>query len=141
MIDFFLKYTSAGRNLYAVGGDPQVASASGLNTKLYKMLAVTFSSVMAGIGGIFLTTRLLGPTLCGRRCHSHHLAYCGHRHFLDGGKGTAVGTLSGTVLMYLLLNIMSMFNIPVSIQSLVRGLILLIIIVGERYVANRNRKI
>ena len=43
--------------------------------------------------------------------------------------------------MYLLLNIMSMFNIPVSIQSLVRGLILLIIIVGERYVANRNHKI
>ena len=119
-----------------------MASASGLNTKLYKMLAVTFSSVMAGIGGIFLTTPFRGQPLCGRRCHSHHLAYCGHRrHFLDGGKGTAVGTLSGTVLMYLLLNIMSMFNIPVSIQSLVRGLILLIIIVGERYVANRNRKI
>ncbi len=143
LIDFFLKYTSAGRNLYAVGGDPQVASASGLNTKLYKMLAVTFSSVMAGIGGIFLTTRLLGanPSVGADAILTILPIVVIGGISLDGGKGTAVGTLSGTVLMYLLLNIMSMFNIPVSIQSLVRGLILLIIIVGERYVANRNRKI
>mgnify|MGYP000926531590 CR=1 FL=1 len=139
----FLRYTRAGRNLYAIGGDAEVADASGLNTRLYKMFAVAFSSIMAGVGGIFLTTRLLGanPSVGADAILTILPIVVIGGISLNGGKGSTIGTLSGIMLMYLLLNIMSMFNIPVSIQSLVRGIILLSIIVGERYIVNRDRKI
>ena len=143
LIELFLKYTRPGRNLYAIGGDAEVADACGLNTRLYKMIAVAFSSVMAGVGGIFLTTRLLGanPSVGADAILTILPIVVIGGISLNGGKGSIVGTLSGIMLMYLLLNIMSMFNIPVSVQSLVRGMILLSIIVGERYIANRDRKI
>jgi ribose/xylose/arabinose/galactoside ABC-type transport system permease subunit len=143
LIELFLRYTRAGRNLYAIGGDAEVADASGLNTRLYKMSAVAFSSIMAGVGGIFLTTRLLGanPSVGADAILTILPIVVIGGISLNGGKGSTIGTLSGIMLMYLLLNIMSMFNIPVSIQSLVRGIILLSIIVGERYIVNRDRKI
>jgi ribose/xylose/arabinose/galactoside ABC-type transport system permease subunit len=143
LIELFLRYTRTGRNLYAVGGDAEVASASGLNTRLYKLVAVAFSSVMAGIGGVFLTTRLLGanPSVGADAILTILPIVVIGGVSLNGGRGSVIGTFSGVVLMYLLLNIMSMFNIPVSIQSLVRGVVLLAIIVGERYMANRTRKI
>ena len=43
--------------------------------------------------------------------------------------------------MYLLFNIMSMFNIYVNVQSLVKGLILLVIVVGDKYIVNKNRRV
>lgn len=58
LLEFFLKRTQTGRNMYAVGGAGDVASAYGLNVEKYKFWALTFSSFMAGLGGIALVARM-----------------------------------------------------------------------------------
>ena len=60
---------------------------------------------------------------------------------ISGGKGGMVKTLSGILLMNLIFNIMSMFNIYVNIQNLIKGAILLIIVVADKYIENKDKKI
>lgn len=60
---------------------------------------------------------------------------------ISGGKGGMVRTLSGILLINLIFNIMSMFNIYVNIQNLIKGSILLIIVVADKYLENKDRKI
>ena len=43
--------------------------------------------------------------------------------------------------MNLIFNIMSMFNIYVNIQNLIKGAILLIIVVADKYIENKDKKI
>jgi ribose/xylose/arabinose/galactoside ABC-type transport system permease subunit len=59
----------------------------------------------------------------------------------SGGKGGALNTLYGVLLMNIVYNAMSMFSIYANIQSLIKGVILLIIIVSDKYFENRNHKV
>lgn len=142
-IELILCYTQTGRNLFAVGGSADVAEACGLNVRRYKMLALMFSFIMAGLGGIFLTTRLSSaiPSVGEDAIITTLPIVVIGGTSINGGKGGTLQTLSGILLMYLLFNIMSMFNIYVNIQSLVKGLILLIIVVGDKYIINKNRRV
>lgn len=58
-----------------------------------------------------------------------------------GGKGGAIKTLWGVMLMNIIYNAMSMFSLQANMQTLVKGLILLIIIVLDKYMENRHEKI
>lgn len=143
IIDIVLRNTTIGRDLFAVGGNAEVADYSGINVRLYKMLAIAFSSLMAGIGGVFLTTRLSSaiPSVGEDAIITVLSIVVLGGTSMQGGKGSAIGTLSGLVFMYALFNLMSMFNIYVNVQSLIKGVVLLSVVVGGKYIENRNRKI
>ena len=117
-----------------------MAEASGMNVRRYKMLALTFSFMMAGVGGIFLTTRLSSaiPSVGEDAIITTLPIVVIGGTSINGGRGGTLQTLSGALLMYLLFNIMSMFNIYVNVQSLVKGLILLVIVVGDKYIVNKT---
>lgn len=142
-IDIVLRHTSVGRNLFAVGGNAEVADYSGINVRLYKMLAIAFSSMMAGIGGVFLTTRLSSaiPSVGEDAIITVLPIVVLGGTSMQGGKGSAIGTLSGLVFMYALFNLMSMFNIYVNVQSLIKGVVLLSVVVGGKYLENKGKKI
>ena len=129
--------------MYAVGGAGDVASAYGLNVEKYKFWALTFSSFMAGLGGIALVARMnSGSPSVGEDAMPSVLPMIviGGTS-ISGGKGGMVRTLSGILLINLIFNIMSMFNIYVNIQNLIKGSILLIIVVADKYLENKDRKI
>lgn len=50
-----LRYTKPGLDLIAVGYDPLVSSAAGLNVKQVRYVATLFGGFMAGIGGAYLS--------------------------------------------------------------------------------------
>lgn len=52
---FMLRYTKPGLNVIAVGYDPLVSSAVGLNVKQIRYVATSFGGFMAGIGGAYLS--------------------------------------------------------------------------------------
>lgn len=143
VIDMVLRYTPLGRCLFAVGGNAEVANYCGINVQKYKMLAIAFSTVMAGIGGVFLTTRLTSaiPSVGEDAIITVLPIVVLGGTSMQGGKGSAIGTLAGLVFMYTLFNLMSMFNIYVNIQTLIKGIVLLSVVVGGKYIENRNRKI
>lgn len=143
VLELFLKKTQTGRNMYAVGGAPDVAAAYGLNVEKYKCLSLTFCSFMAGVGGILLAIRMCSgsPSVGEDAMPSVLPMIVIGGTAISGGKGGMVKTLSGILLMNLIFNIMSMFNIYVNIQNLIKGAILLIIVVADKYIENKDKKI
>ena len=53
-----LRYTYAGRCMYAIGGNEEAARLSGINVVGQKLLIYTLSGLFAAIAGILLTARL-----------------------------------------------------------------------------------
>ena len=143
LLEFFLQKTQTGRNMYAVGGAAEVAAAYGLNTEKYKCLSLTFCSFMAGLGGILLAIRMCSgsPSVGEDAMPSVLPMIVIGGTAISGGKGGMIKTLSGILLMNLIFSIMSMFNIYVNIQNLIKGGILLIIVVADKYIENKNKKI
>ena len=143
VLEVFLKRTQTGRNMYAVGGAPDVAAAYGLKVEKYKCLSLTFCSFMAGLGGILLAIRMCSgsPSVGEDAMPSVLPMIVIGGTSISGGKGGMIKTLSGIFLMNLIFNIMSMFNIYVNVQNLIKGGILLAIVITDRYLENKNKKI
>lgn len=55
VIGYVLKRTQLGRNLRAVGENPQAAAANGIPVRLVRCCAIAFGGFMAGIGGAYLS--------------------------------------------------------------------------------------
>ena len=53
LLSFFLKRTSAGLNLRAVGENPATADAAGINVIRYKYLATCTGAAISGLGGLY----------------------------------------------------------------------------------------
>ena len=51
-------FTRAGRYIYAIGGNLQAATVSGVRTKTYLVLAYSLCSVLASISGLMLTAQI-----------------------------------------------------------------------------------
>jgi len=141
--EYVLKHTVFGRNLYAIGGNAEMAKSIGLNVKLYKFLVFVIFGILACIGGIFLMARMnTGTPIVGEDAPlaTIPMAIVGGAA-LSGGKGGALKTLSGVVFMSLIFNIMQIFGISLDIQTFTRGAILLGVIIWDRYNANKNKKV
>ena len=63
----FMKWTTLGRRIYAVGSNPSAAEVSGINVKNIKLLVYTIMGFLAGLGGA-----LSGFHLC--ICHAGYAA-------------------------------------------------------------------
>lgn len=143
LVDFVLKYTHFGRSMYAVGGNAEVARSCGINVNKVRVIAVIISSILAGIGGIFVTARLgsangdLGTDAI-MACLP--MVIIGGAAF-TGGKGDAKGTLSGCLVMTLITTYMNLFNIYIDVQKIIQGSILLLVIIADKYFANKETKV
>ncbi len=143
LIDFILKYTHYGRSMYAVGGNAEVAASCGINVNKVRVIAVIISSILAGIGGIFVTARLgsangdLGSDAI-MACLP--MVIIGGAAF-TGGKGDAKGTLSGCLVMTLITTYMNLFNVYIDAQKVIQGAILLMVIIADKYFANKEIKV
>jgi ribose transport system permease protein len=54
----FLKFRPAGRALYAIGGNPEVARLAGISVPVTTVWVYVFSGLMAGLAGVILSARL-----------------------------------------------------------------------------------
>lgn len=140
---FIMSKTQYGRNLYVIGGNINVADNLGLNAREHIWSVFVIQGFCAALGGIAMMTRMFSS--------SGNLALDGPLSIIpmvivggtvfSGGKGGAIKTLYGVLLMNVIFNSLSMFNIYVNIQQLIKGVILLVIIVSDKYLENRHMKV
>jgi len=125
---FIASKTSFGRRIYAIGGNPEAASLSGINIKRNTLSVFVLMGALAGLAGIILTSRLnAATTSAGDMYELDAIAACviGGTS-LAGGRGHIVGSVIGALIMVSIDNGMSMMNIPTFWQYIVKGLILII---------------
>lgn len=120
--------TTFGRYVYAIGGNKEAARLSGINIKRVNLIVYILMGVLATISGIVYTARLNAAT--GSAGTSMELdaiasAVIGGTSTL-GGEGTIAGCIIGALVMASLDNGMSLMNLGVTWQYIVKGLILLL---------------
>ncbi len=130
-----LGYTRFGRHVYAIGGNETAARVSGVNINRTKVLIYMFSGLMAGLGGIVLTSRVGSATPAlgiGFELDAIAAAVIGGTSFA-GGIGTVWGTVIGALIIGVMNNGLDLLNVSPFYQLIVKGSIIIVaIIIDER---------
>jgi ribose/xylose/arabinose/galactoside ABC-type transport system permease subunit len=121
-----LHWTKTGRYVYAVGGNVNAATASGVNVSKTLILTYVISGVCCGIAGIIMTSRINAsqPNI-GIGYETDAIAACviGGASFA-GGLGTIPGTVIGIIIIGLIYNGMNLLGLSSYWQTIMKGLLI-----------------
>ncbi|WP_213990767.1 ABC transporter permease [Sodalis sp. dw_96] len=126
VVQLYLSLTKHGRRMYAIGGNPEAARLAGIRTARYRMLAYVFSSLLAGLGGILLASRIGSSQVNaggGYLMDAVAAAYIGFS-LAGSGKPNALGTLVGAVILGVLQNGLVMLSVPYYAMDIIKGSVL-----------------
>ncbi|MBM7579158.1 simple sugar transport system permease protein [Jeotgalibacillus terrae] len=126
LVHLFLNYTRAGRLFYMTGGNKEAARLSGVPVNRYRTYAYVISGVFAALAGIVLAARIgTGQVSAGDPLLMDGVAAAliGYSVF-GAGKPNVIGTFVGAIIIGILLNGLTMMNVPYYAQDIIKGGIL-----------------
>jgi ribose/xylose/arabinose/galactoside ABC-type transport system permease subunit len=136
-----LKYTRYGRQVYAVGGNPEAARLAGLNVNRIITSVYVITGFFAGLGAFVLAARLnSAEAVAGTGFELTVIAsvVIGGTS-LFGGSGTIFGTVVGTILIGVLLNGLVLLDVSAYIQQIVIGVIIVLAVGFDTFAKSRRR--
>lgn len=136
-----LKFTQYGRWIYALGGNPEAARLSGLNTTMLTMSVYAISGLCAGISAFLLTARLnSAEQVAGQNYELQAIAavVIGGTS-LFGGVGSVLGTFAGAMLIGVLNNGLVQLNVSPNYQPIVIGGIIVLSVYVDQVIKRRRR--
>lgn len=128
-----LHHTAFGVRVQAVGGNEEAARLSGVNVRGVKLLVYVISGACSAVAAVILTSRAgTGEILAGVGYELDAIAavVIGGTS-LAGGRGGVWGTLAGTLLLFILLNLFTMLNVHSHYQEVFKGLIIVLAILVQ----------
>src|SRR4051812_34910715 len=124
---FITQRTVTGRHVYAIGGNVDAATMSGVRTKRIDFLVMTNMGLLAALAGMVTAARLTAANpKAGTNFELDAIAaaFIGGAA-VTGGVGTVVGAIIGGFVMGVLNNGMSLMGVSIDWQQTVKGLVLL----------------
>ncbi len=128
---FILKRTRLGRHIYAVGGNPEAATASGISIKKTLILIFLIHGIFIGIAGALFMTRLNSgqpAEAVGLEFTAITAAIIGGTSLM-GGIGGISGTIVGSVIMGIITNILQLKSVQSYYQMIFTGAIIVIAVI------------
>jgi D-xylose transport system permease protein len=115
-----------GRNVYAIGGNPEAAVLSGINVRRTIMYTFGLMGLLAAVSAVVQTARL-NAAVTGLGTSNEldviSAAVIGGTSFA-GGIGTIPGAILGAVVMQSLRSGMLLLNVDSPVQDIVVGIVL-----------------
>lgn len=141
ILHFWLTRTISGRNLFAVGSNATAAEASGISSAKTVFFGFVFAGALAGLAGVLqsLVTNTGSPVFGSELTVSVIAAVVVGGTRLEGGRGSALGTLGGVLTIAALTTAMEFQSVPAYVQQVVAGLILILLVVLDRTVRSGSR--
>jgi ribose transport system permease protein len=139
---WLMRFTSFGRNCYALGGDYEVAENSGINVIRTKWIAFVITGLYAAIAGVLMASRLnSGTAIIGDATplFVNCAVVIGGTSFA-GGVGGVGYSFIGIMVMEILRNGMNAFGISRFIQTLILGIVIVSIIALDCYAIKRKKE-
>jgi ribose transport system permease protein len=135
-----LHLTVFGRHLYAVGSNEAAARLCGVNVARTRLLVYTLAGLLTGWAGVimFAHSNSGNPTLGEQLELDVITAVVIGGASLSGGKGTVIGALLGVAILGLIKNGVSLFNVPVEMQYILIGVLLLANVALNRWRQERK---
>jgi ribose/xylose/arabinose/galactoside ABC-type transport system permease subunit len=125
--------TRLGRDLIATGSDRKAATIAGVGVKRLVLGSLTFSGLMAGLGGVMLSFSLASASPAGLSdvlVPAAAAAILGGVS-LAGGTGTPFGIIAGVLTLTVLRSGLNAVAAPPYAHDLVTGLILLAVAISD----------
>jgi putative multiple sugar transport system permease protein len=133
------KRTVFGRQIYAIGGNLAAAQLSGVKVRVVNFWIFVNMGFLAAVAGVIYSSRSNGAQpAAGNMFELDAIAaaFIGGAA-VTGGVGTVVGAMVGGLIMATMSNGMQLMGVDQSIQSVVKGLVLLLAVAFDVY--NKRR--
>ena len=130
-----LNNTAYGKNTLAMGGNMEATRLAGIAVDKIKIMIFTTQGLMAGFAGVVLASRMTSGqpnTSVGFSLDVISACVLGGVS-LSGGVAPIQGAIVGVLIMGTVQNAMNLMNIPTFYQYVVRGIILLIAVLVDRF--------
>ncbi len=137
---FLTTKTVLGRQIYAIGGNPEAAKLSGINVTKVTYFVFASMSMLAALAGVLYTSRLQSATTTagvGFELDAIAAAYVGGVS-TSGGVGKITGSLIGALVMSSLISGMNLMGVNISYQYIIRGIILVAAVIFD--IITRRKK-
>ncbi|WP_212391039.1 ribose ABC transporter permease [Sporosarcina beigongshangi] len=131
---FILKKTTFGRRVYAVGGNEEASSLSGISVDRIKIYVYSLTGALAALAALILTSRLNSaqPTAGSMFELDAIAAVVLGGTSLTGGRGWIVGTLIGALIIGVLNNGLNLIGVSSFFQQVVKGAVILVAVLLDR---------
>ncbi len=139
---YFINHTKTGRQIYAVGSNPDAAEVSGIPKKRVITLVYTLMGALAGLAGVLWVARYAsaqGDTASGYELNVIAATVLGGVS-LSGGSGKVSGLILGALLFGILNNALPLINVSPFWQQAIQGLVILIAVIVNVIVKRRNEQ-
>ena len=135
-----LRHNAFGRIVMAIGSNEEAVRLSGIKVAVYKLIVYAIAGGMSAVAGIILTARTsVGAPVTGIAMELDVIAavVIGGASLM-GGKGSAINTLLGVLILGMIGNIMNLMNIPAYSQQVFKGLIIILAVLLQRFQNQQN---
>lgn len=131
---FVLKYTMFGRHVYAIGGNEEAASLTGIKVTANLIKVYMISGLLSGLAGVVLAGRLYSgqPTAgVGFELDAIAAVILGGTSF-TGGVGAIQGTIIGALIMGVLSNGLTLLDVSYYWQLVIKGGVIILAVLLDR---------
>ena len=125
---FIWNKTTFGKNMFAVGSNPEAANVSGVDVVKTTILVHMLAGMMYGVTGFIEAARIgsnSAATGLNYECDAIAACVIGGVSFV-GGTGTIGGVVVGVFLLRIIFVALNFLSIDANLQYIIKGLIILV---------------
>jgi len=142
IVFYFLNYTRTGRDIYAVGSNPDAAQYVGIRKQRIIFLVYVLTGVAAGLAGVLWASRFESAqtnTALGFELQTVAASIIGGVS-ISGGVGTVPGVLLGALALGMINNAVTLVRISPFWEQAAQGLLILVAVVSDILITRRVQR-
>jgi ribose/xylose/arabinose/galactoside ABC-type transport system permease subunit len=139
LVSLILRYTVFGRYVFAIGSNEETARLCGIPVRAMKIGIYTLGAAFTGVSSVMQYANLTvgDPTAANGMELDIIAAVVIGGGSLNGGEGTALGAITGALMIQVLRNGCNMLGVPNYVQEIIIGIIIVGAVLVDRL---RQRK-
>ena len=142
IVYYFLNYTRTGRDIFAIGSNPDAAQFAGIRKQRIIFLVYLISGLLTGLAAVLWASRFESAqtnTGLGFELQTVAASVIGGVS-TSGGAGTVPGVLLGALLLGIIQNALPLVHISPFWQLAVQGVLILVAVVTDNLILRRAQR-
>jgi rhamnose transport system permease protein len=143
VVYFFLNYTRPGRDIYAIGSNPDAAKVAGVNVGRTTFMVYVISGLFCGLAAVLWASRFESAqtnTALGFELQSVAASVVGGVNIF-GGSGSVLGVVLGAFLLGTIENALTLVRISPFWQLAAQGLLILLAVLIDSAILRRLQRV
>jgi rhamnose transport system permease protein len=138
IVYYFLNHTRTGRDIFAVGSNPDAAQFAGIRKQRIVFIVYLLSGLLSGLAAVLWASRFESAqtnTALGFELQTVAASVVGGVS-ISGGVGTVPGVLLGALLLGIIQNSLTLIRISPFWQLAAQGLLILFAVMSDKWILN-----